>query len=346
VRVQRFAVFNRAGRVLAPVQALAYRMGLPGNQHLRTWYGGPILPGLRRSVEAFDGDVVAAAAFPLLHMYTTLKACRRVNKPLVFVGALHPLDKWGYDRPMIYRAIRQADAYIALSRYERDYLVETWHVRPDQIAVIGAGVEVAPFEQADGSDIRHRVGLDDCPVVAFIGPQGRDKGVDNLILSMKHVWQEQPEARLLIAGAPTRFTPDLQHLIRTRLSPAEQARIAYLHKFTEPEKPGLFAACDVFAYPSRYESFGIAFIEAWATGKPVVGCRAGAISSIVSDGVDGILVPADDPVSLASALLRLLKSPDLRQRLGQAGREKVLRHYTWDAILPRWREVYRRVLKK
>lgn len=346
VHVRRFAVFNRLGKPLFHLQRLAYRLGLPGNQYLRTWYGGPIVPGLGRCVEAFSGHVVAAAAFPLFHMYITLRACERTNKPLIFIGALHPLNDWGYNRPMIYRAIRQSDAYIALSGYERTYLIETWQVPPEKITVIGAGVEPVRFERADGADVRQRYDLDDHPLVAFIGQQGRDKGIDHLILAMKQVWQEMPEARLLIAGAATHFTLHLQDLIRTQLSPAEQARLVYLHDFAEVEKPGLFAACDVFAYPSRYESFGIAFVEAWAAGKPVVGCRAGAVPSIVSDGVDGILVPVDDPVSLSLALLRLLKSPDLRHRLGVAGREKVRRRYTWGTVMPRWRNVYERVLNE
>ena len=344
VRVRRFAVFNRLGKPLYHLQRLAYRFGLPGNQYLRTLYSGPILPGLRRCVEAFEGDVVAATAFPLLHMYTALSACKRAHKPIVFHGALHPLNVWGFDRPMIYRAIHQADAYIANSSYERDYLVETWQVPSDKITVIGVGVEATRFEQVDGSPVRQRYDLDDYPLVAFIGQQGRNKGIDTLILAMKKVWREMPEARLLIAGAATHFTSDLHHLIRTQLSSAEQIRLVHLNNFAEDEKPGLFAACDVFAYPSRYESFGIAFVEAWAAGKPVVGCKAGAVSSVVNDGVDGLLVPLDDPASLSLALLRLLKSPDLRRQMGRAGRDKVRRRYTWEVITPLWRQVYERVL--
>jgi glycosyltransferase involved in cell wall biosynthesis len=346
VRVRRFAVFNRLGKPLSHLQSLAYRLKLPGNQYLRTWYGGPIIPGLGRCVRAFDGDVVAAAAFPLLHMFTTLNACRRAGKPLIFIGALHPLNDWGYNRPMIYRAIREADAYIALSSFERDYLVENWQVPSTKIKVIGAGIETVRFEQADGTEMRGRYGLGDHPVVAFVGQQGRNKGVDTLILSMQGVWREFPQARLLIAGATTRFTPFLQDLIRTRLSPHEQKRVVYVGNFAENEKPNLFAACDVFAYPSRYESFGIAFVEAWAAGKPVVGCETGAVSSIISDGVDGLLVPVNDAVALSRALLHLLRAPDLRRRLGQAGREKVLQHYTWETVTPRWRAVYEQVLNR
>ncbi len=344
VRIRRFAVFNRLGKVLFHVQRLAYRLRLPGNQYLRTWYGGPILPGLGRCIRNFDADIVAATAFPLLHMYTALNACLRSNKPIVLHGALHPLDAWGFDRPMIYRAIRQANAYIANSTFERDYLVDRWHIPADKITVIGVGVTPERFEQADGAALRQKYGIGDDPLVAFIGQQGRNKGIDTLIRAMKRVWQVVPRAYLLIAGATTHFTARLQALVRDELFPEQQTRIIWINNFDEADKPALFAACDVFACLSRYESFGIAFIEAWSAGKPVVGCNAGAISSVIDHEVDGLLVPMDDPVSSADALIRLLESAELRQRLGQAGRKKVHSRYAWDVIMPRWRGVYERVL--
>ncbi len=346
VTIRRFAVFNRLGKPLYHLQKLAYQLGLPGNQSLRTLYNGPIMPGLRRAIETAEHDIVAAAAFPLLHMFTTLKACQRSQKPLVFIGALHPMNAYNYQRPMIYQAISQANAYIALSSYERDYLIQEWGIRPQKITVIGAGVDAEQYIQADAAKFRQEHGLEDQPLVAFIGQQGPNKGVDTLILAMKQVWRSIPEARLLIAGSKTHFTQQLQLLVTSELSPVEQSRIIYKHNFAEAEKPLLFAACDLFAYPSRYESFGIAFVEAWAAGKPVIGCRTGAVPAVIDENKDGLLVPVDDPQALAQALLRLLKDPQLRRQMGQAGQEKVLCHYTWDIVTARWRQVYEQVLNE
>jgi len=346
VTVRRFAVFNRLGKPLYHLQKLAYQLRLPGNQYLRTLYNGPIMPGLRQAVETAESNIVAAAAFPLLHMFTTLKACQRSQKRLVFIGALHPMNAYNYQRPMIYQAISQANAYIALSSYERDYLIHEWGIQPKKITVIGAGVDAKQYIQADATKFRQQHGLEDQPLVAFIGQQGRNKGVDTLILAMKQVWRSLPEARLLIAGSKTHFTQQLQELIINTLPPAEQERIIFKHNFVEEEKPLLFAACDLFAYPSRYESFGIAFVEAWAAGKPVIGCRAGAVPTIIDENKDGLLVPVDDSPALAQALLRLLNNPKLRRQMGQAGQEKVLRHYTWEIVTARWRQVYEQVLNE
>lgn len=344
VTVRRFPVFNRLGKPLYHLQRLAYQLRLPGNQYLRTLYNGPILPGLHRAIADFDADIIAAAAFPLLHMYVALRAGRRSGKPVALIGALHPRNEWGYQRPMIYRAIARADAYIALSAYERDYLINQWQIDGNKIAVIGAGVEMEPFVTADPHQLRRAHGVGSAPVVGFIGQQGANKGVDTLILAMKRVWQTVPQAWLLIAGAQTHYTPALQQLIQSELPPDKQQQIIYRHDFPEAEKPALFAACDVFAYPSRYESFGIAYVEAWAAGKPVIGCRAGAVPTVIDEGGDGLLVPVDDAAALAAALQKLLTAPDLRQQMGTAGRHKVQQRYTWEAITGQWRQVYESVL--
>ncbi len=116
--------------------------------------------------------------------------------------------------------------------------------------------------------------------------------------------------------------------------------------FDEEDKPRIFAACDVLAYPSEFESFGLAYVEAWACGKPVIGCRVGAVPAVVDDGVDGLLVPRRDPNALASALLRLLKDEALRRQLGEQGRAKVQTNYTWDVVVARFRQVYEQTVDR
>jgi glycosyltransferase involved in cell wall biosynthesis len=119
-----------------------------------------------------------------------------------------------------------------------------------------------------------------------------------------------------------------------------------IDNFSESQKPQLFAACDVLAYPSVYESFGIAFVEAWATGKPVVGCRAGAVPCVVRHEVDGLLVDPEDTKGLAEAILRLLKEPNLRHDMGQRGLKKVRESHTWPVVTARFREVYQTVTQR
>jgi glycosyltransferase involved in cell wall biosynthesis len=164
-----------------------------------------------------------------------------------------------------------------------------------------------------------------------------------LLEAMANVWEMHPEAQLLLAGGRTSYSQQIRTDI-ARFTAQQQPRITVLDDYPETLKPELLAASDIFVLPSGQESFGIAFVEAWACGTPVIGCRSGAISSVIDEGRDGLLVPYGDPDALAQAILELLDDPHRRAKMGRAGRQKVLEHYTWEIIAERVRAVYGRVI--
>jgi glycosyltransferase involved in cell wall biosynthesis len=342
VQVRRFPVASRISRLLRLPQSLAYFLGLPGNQYLRAWVSGPIVPGLAAAIRSHPCDLVAASSFPLLHMFTTLKAAHAVGKPCILLGGLHPDDRWGYDRLMIYRAIQKADRYVANTNFEAEYVIRRG-ADPQRVVTIGLGVDPALFAGFDSVEAKAHLGMQDQPVVGFIGQLGGHKGVDTLLRAMPLVWEMFPDVQLLVAGARTQFASELERLLR-RYSPEQRKQVVWIENFPEAQKPRLFAAVDAFVYPSGYESFGIAFLEAWSAGIPVVGCRRGAIPAVVDAGRDGLLVPYNHPPLLAEAILLLLRNPAWAQALGQAGRQKVLARFSWEKVAAAFREVYQSVL--
>jgi len=338
VVVRRFAVFNRLNVLRMLLAGVAYRLRLPYNDWLRTIYNGPLIRGMAQAVASSGADVVFATAFPLMHMYDALAGARRAGIPIVFLGAIHTADTWGFDRKMIYRAIQQADAYIALTAFERDYLVGRG-IQADKITVIGAGVDAEAFVKADGVLLRRQHGWGSDPVVAIVANQNARKRFDVLLKAMCCVWTVRSDARLLIAGSRTSYSCQIEEMI-SALPPEQQARVTVVSDFGEGEKPHLLAACDVFVLPSGFESFGIAFLEAWACGKPVIGARVGAIPSVIDEGCDGLLAAYGDADDLARAILQLLANPQRRAQMGEAGRRKVMKNHTWDIVADRVRAVY------
>jgi glycosyltransferase involved in cell wall biosynthesis len=155
VRVRRFPVASHLGR---PFGYLSRNLGLPGSQYYRSLYNGPIIPSLGRAIRQADFEIAIAASFPLLHMYTTLKAAHQSGRPCVLVGCLHPADTWGYDRPMIYSAIQQADGFVALTDHEANYVVGRG-VPAEKIRVIGAGTDLPLFEGIQKEAARQRLGI-------------------------------------------------------------------------------------------------------------------------------------------------------------------------------------------
>jgi glycosyltransferase involved in cell wall biosynthesis len=338
VRVRRFPVFNGLTRQRMLLASLGYRFRLPGNELFRTWLNGPIVPGLSQAIAVSGAEVVMASAFPLWHMYAALRGARRGSLPIVLMGALHVEDEWNFDRKMIFRAIRCADAYVALTEFERNHVLSRGAV-PGKTHVVGGGVEVGDFQQASGEKLRAGLNIGAEKVVALVSKQVERKRFDLLIEAMVKVRQIHPEAHLVLAGGTTPFSESLLSLIQASGTQAA-ARTHLLSDLSEAEKAEALAACDVFALPSTRDSFGLVFLEAWACSKPVVGVSAGAIPSVVRHEVDGLLVAPDDPHALAAAIVRLLDDPALARSLGAAGFEKVRSAHSWEKVAEQYRSIY------
>ena len=199
------------------------------------------------------------------------------------------------------------------------------------------GVGITPTEVLGGDGARFRAEQNIAgPLVLYIGALAHDKGAIPVVQAMQRLWAQGSDATLALIGAPleqfTRFHAQL---------PAEtQARIRVLPYAPEATKRDALAAADVFAMPSRTDTFGIVYLEAWCYGLPVVGARAGGVPDVISDGEDGLLVPFDDAETTAGAIGRLLNDQGLREKLGAAGHAKVLREYTWDRIYAQVRAIY------
>jgi glycosyltransferase involved in cell wall biosynthesis len=103
----------------------------------------------------------------------------------------------------------------------------------------------------------------------------------------------------------------------------------------------LYARAAVVACPSRREGFGVACLEAMAHGRPVVATAVGGLRDLVVDGETGLVVPPRDPAALRSALERLLGDPELRLRLGSAGRDRARERFSWDAVTEATLAAYR-----
>lgn len=337
VKVRRFPVSSRISRFFWKPQRIAYLCHLPANQYLRAWAQGPLIPGLKKAIREFNADLIGASSFPLMHMFVSLQAARETERPCIFMGALHPDDDWGFARKMIYKAIQRCTEYIAYTDYEAEYIIRKG-ADPNRVHVIGLGVDPEPYQSHTQEEARKHFELGEGPVVGYVGQVAGHK-LELLLYAMPLVWEQIPEAILLIAGSKTAYHDKFIEII-SDWPEAYRNHLKLIYNFEENEKPWLFSAMDVFAYPSAWESFGIVFLEAWAAKKPVVSCFRGAISCVVDAGRDGLLVRFGDEEMLAEAIMILLKNPDLARAYGQTGQNKVMQDYTWSKVAQRYRKVY------
>lgn len=163
--------------------------------------------------------------------------------------------------------------------------------------------------------------------VLYVGYLRHEKGIDTLLTAFESLLEHVPDAQLYFVGSQNmvdRGMTDELHRALERLR--GKAEVAFLgHRDYGPELFECFAEADVLAVPSRSEGTPRVLIEARAFGCTVVASRVGGIPTSVDDGVDGLLVPPDDPRALSEALLRLARDRALRSRLIAAGLERARR---------------------
>jgi len=176
----------------------------------------------------------------------------------------------------------------------------------------------------------------------FLGRLEPRKGIDILFGAIPRVLDACPEASFEVAGeAPDGIAPQS---FAASLSPEQRARIRFHGLVDEEERARLYADCDVFVAPSRYESFGIVYLEAMAQGRPCVACDIGGPTRIVVPGETGVLVPPGDADRLATALIDLGRNADTRREMGLAARRRVQEHYSVEEMVRKTIDLYDEVL--
>jgi glycosyltransferase involved in cell wall biosynthesis len=280
-----------------------------------------------RAIVAADADIVACMNWYFAPAYHTYLA-RKVKKfRMVGIPLFHTTAGW-CGRPIHSRMLRACDAVIANTQHEADYIRTKGATR---VQVAGVGVHPQAFEGRCGGEIRARYGLGHDPVIGFVGRLMANKGATALLQAMKTVWGWNADARLVLAGSIPPGSRELDDVL-TGFTEAERNRVVIIRNFTDAEKPSIYDAFDVFALPSTSESFGIAYLEAWLSKKPVIGARAGSTPSVILEGVDGVLVDPTDAEALGSAIIDLLRHPEKSRRLSENGYAKTLAHFTWDKV--------------
>jgi len=178
------------------------------------------------------------------------------------------------------------------------------------------------------------------PTVLFVGGLEPRKGLEYLIRAMERVVDAIPDVRL-VAVAKTGFRGSDQWLSYRSLAQELGIldRIDYNESVDEATLLQFYSDCDVLVLPSKTEGWGLSLMEAMACRKPVVASRAGGIPELVREGVDGILVDPGDVRRLAEAIVDLLGNPELRQRMGVAGRRRAAQ-FSWEQAAQVVRESY------
>jgi D-inositol-3-phosphate glycosyltransferase len=300
--------------------------------HSHYWLSGEAALRLRRSW-----------GVPVVHMFHTLGAMKNSvarSKEETETGL-----RIGIER----RLMHEVDAVVAATPLDRAQMVWNYGADPEQIRVVPCGVDLRRFQPAEQSAARAALGLPaDERLLVCVGRMEPLKGMDALIRALALLRdRERPWAsrlRVLLVGGDgegdqAAWNTEQRRLdaLRRELGVAEQ--VSFLGARPQEQLPALFAAADVVAVPSHYESFGMVALEAMASGAVVAASNAGGLALTVEDGRSGLLFPPDDHVALAGQIARLLDDPGLAAALRSGARRRAA-EYGWGSIARRITGLY------
>ncbi|MDQ3928369.1 MAG: glycosyltransferase family 4 protein [Chloroflexota bacterium] len=311
----------------------------------------PWVPSLRKALKALSPgafDLVHTTNIPFESMIAAAADyAERVGIPHVITPFTH-LGEPGDRSISRYYSMRhqldlerRATRLITQTRLEQDFLGDLG-VPVDKMHRVGVGVNPYEVVGGNGERFRKKYGVRG-PIVYYMGAAAYDKGTTHTIEAMRHVMSRGMNATFIMAGSTMldKFRDYYENL------PEEvRERCRWLGFISDEDKRDLLAAGQVFCMPSRTDSFGIVYLEAWLNGAPVIGAKAGGVPEVISDGVDGYLVEFGDVPALANMIHFLLQRPDIAREMGKAGRRKVLAEHTWDHKIARIAEIYEEAIKE
>jgi glycosyltransferase involved in cell wall biosynthesis len=345
IQVRRYRLLRWPGRryVLKALGLVPHRLWqcltLPCN---------PVCPDMWRDCgqRTLPFDVVHASAFPYAWPIACgLRLARRLGVPLLLTPFLHlgdldnPRDRTrrGYLAPPLRWLLRQADGLFVQTPGERDALLNLG-LPAERIHLQGLGVDPAECTGGDRSAARQRwQAAPDTVIVGHLANNSREKGTVDLLLAVEQLWQRGLKVCVVLAGPEM---PNFRAFWQAFAARHPGCDVVRLGPLTDAQKRDFFAGIDLFALPSRSDSFGLVLLEAWANGVPNVAYRAGGIADLIRPGHDGLLAPCGDVRGLAIALARLHGDAALRRRLGAAGQARLVSEFRWEDKLALVRALY------
>ena len=298
-------------------------------------------------------DIVHAHAGNPPAPLAALRYAKKKKKPLIVSYHGDPQKSWGgiirwasvflYDRYLLSKILSHANVIISSSEYyigQSRFLAKHRH----KITVIPNGININDFcVPYSKKECREKLGLlNEKYVILYVGALSPYKGPDVLVKAMPKILVDAPNTKLIFVGEGV-LREELEKEVK-ELGIGSKVRFEGFVGDTS-QKGIFYKASDVFVLPSTQtqECFAIVNLEAMASGVPIVASRIGGIPDVVIDGETGLLVTPKHPSALAEAVIRLLRDPELRNRMSDEGQRKV-QGFSWQEIADQTAKVYEKVI--
>lgn len=304
-----------------------------------------------------DIDVIHAHGALCQSSQTGFIASKIKKIPFVFTPHFHPW--WVFDDQTVRRTRRalekmvtvplmeNANAVIAVSPFEKEFLVDKYNITPSRIAVIANGVDMQFLAKTGSSEaVQKKFGVPEGKkYILFFGSiTDLRKGIERIISIFKNIHEKLENTHLVIVGWQKGKTNYILSKIKEAGLKDSVTLVGYVY---EEEKVAFLKMASISIAPTIYEAFGITLAESMFLRVPVIATKAGGIPSVVKDGETGYLVSNYNSIDkFSNYAIKLLTDEELRVKMGEKGHFVAKGKFKWSVIARRIERLYKRLIKK
>jgi len=279
----------------------------------------------------------------LFHANITGRILGRFNKVPLIIASRRSTNIGGSWREILMRKTSgMNDRIIAVSEAARQAEINNSKIPPNKVVTIHNGLDTTLYKSVSDEaikTIRDSFEIpDDAILLGAVGRLHPAKGFNDLITAMELLERKTSSTHLLIVGEGELMD---QLKLQVRKSNLDgKIKFAGIRN----DIPEIMSAFDIFVSPSLWEGLPNVVLEAMAAGKPVVATSVGGTPEVVVDSLTGLLVPPHNPEALANAILFLCENPKLRKSMGQAGRDRVIKHFSIEQMVQQTEKLYHELI--
>lgn len=296
----------------------------------------------------YNHNIIHSTFLPYSTILYSLIISKIENIPSVSTPFYHIFNP-RYEHSGYVKVLSYYDTIIACTQYEKEFLIKNG-LNSNRVEVTPMGVDFelysTPVKSKSGKikSFKKEVGIKGS-FILYCGHKNFEKGALSLLRASELVHKKDPNLEFVFIGpTTTAFDVELKKFRKLGIK---------IHNFTPGNMMGYydwrkisaFQECSIFVMPSRSDTYGMVYLEAWSAGKPVIGAKNPVMQEVIRENKDGLLVEFDNLVEIADSILNLMNNPALRDELGKNGQLKVKNNNSWDLISEKTHKIYEKLLK-